>query len=142
MKKQAIALVFCTILVIPGLMVSSCSERKLDSDTELQIREAYLQYCQENNMGTGRGLTLTDIRITSYLGKFSGCDAVGIYYVGQMIPHNDYVEVAGYTIVYAQHSVLLYKNLKLYTIKEAYAARLITYNDVYKLGNKVSIRPL
>ncbi|MCL1886132.1 MAG: hypothetical protein FWF98_05205 [Dehalococcoidia bacterium] len=84
------------------------------------------------------------LSIPHYFGYFGGCEIVYINGLDMLYePAYVPVEIAGYTIVFSSNKPLYaYKNSNFYTIKEAYDAGIITREDVYAIGNMMSVHPL
>ncbi len=124
----------------PASTAHRLDDPRIDQVVAVEIKETYFKKLSDENP-TEKGSIYSqqlpsDLFIMCYYGNFSGCEAVmiggdGIYYTEAYRP----VYVAGYEIVFPSGQPLyMYKEGKLYLVKEAYEAGVITKNDVCELA--------
>ena len=138
---------FCMILTF-----SSCTdndsnqvtliERHANDDVDIdqqlasEIKTAYCRYtCEKNYDGESR-FKPSDMYVLRYEGKIGDCQIVMMG--GDDIDYTmavRVVEIAGYKLVFGNgQPVYAYYLGNFYTIKEAYIAKLLNKDDVYRIG--------
>ena len=151
-KKKVVIPLLCILLLVLGVLLTydlvynsdifSQNNQEfpanIDPALALKIRQDYLKMIKPPFLQRGFfNLKLRDISISRYFDNYSGCEVIRIIYRGA--PNNTdmgQVESAGYTLLGADR-VCAYKDSQFYSLKEAYAKRLITKADVYEIGKKV-----
>ena len=99
--------------------------------TAALLRQSYHNYI----LPYSSPVTVDEIWIERYLGTFGGCQAVFIGGPFTYDPTPREVSVGEYTLTFESDQILYlgYKT-RLYTVREAYEAKLISDRDVYDLG--------
>ena len=117
----------------------------IDASLAYELRTAYRDFCIEklhSNYYTKENFDLNDVYVRSYYGTYSDCPVVWMVWTDLLVTQAERsVSVGGYILHFTTGSkIYIYHNRHFYTIEEAYNAQLITGEDVYQIGLKVSFR--
>lgn len=120
---------------MPGALTEVTGQPSDTVVTEEGMRADFVRFVSEN---FGFTPSLDEVRVEHLVGIYSGCPVV---FMGAPLAYTEAlrpVEVAGYIIIFGDGQRLyVYHDSTFYTLEEAYAADLLTAEDVRDIGMKV-----